>query len=98
MRLVPQAGELDAEALHRYLTFLWCPGEGTPLKQVRKLLPDEAMVVRATDRAALWSEIRAGTLFRTFASHLSDAQIDEAFQLVTREPMVRLLHGPPTKC
>lgn len=47
---------------------------------------------QAAWRAALGSEIRAGTLFRTFASHLSDAQIDEAFQLVTREPMVRLIH------
>ncbi len=54
LSLVPEARELDAAALHRYLSFLWCPGEGTPLKAVRKLLPGEAMVVRfRPDRAML---------------------------------------------
>ncbi len=44
--IVPEARELDAVALHRYLSFLWCPGEGTPLKMVRKLMPGEAMVLK----------------------------------------------------
>lgn len=44
-------------------------------------------------RAVLGSEIRTGALFRTFTSHLSDAQIDEAFHLVAREPMARLLRN-----
>lgn len=42
-------------------------------------------------RAVLGSEIRTGAMFRTFASQLSDAQIDEAFHLVAREPMARLI-------
>lgn len=42
-------------------------------------------------RAALGSEIRTGALFRSFAATLSDAQIDEAFQLVSRESMSRLI-------
>ena len=46
LHLVPERRELDAVALHRYLSFLWCPGAGTPLKSVRKLLPGEAMLVR----------------------------------------------------
>ncbi len=45
IRLVPEVRELDAVALHRYMSFLWCPGEGTPLKAVRKLSPGEAMWV-----------------------------------------------------
>jgi asparagine synthase (glutamine-hydrolysing) len=52
--LVPEAKELDVPALHRYLSFLWCPGEGTPLRGVRKLLPGEAMVVRAGKIARRW--------------------------------------------
>lgn len=47
--LAPQAPELrdlDIPALHRYLSFLWCPGEGTPLTAIRKVLPGEAMVVQ----------------------------------------------------
>lgn len=43
--LIPEARTLDPVALHRYLSFLWCPGEGTPLKAVRKVLPGEAMTV-----------------------------------------------------
>ena len=31
--------DLDLESINRYLTYLWCPGEGTPLKSVKKLSP-----------------------------------------------------------
>jgi len=44
--LIPEARELDLISLHRYLSFLWCPGAGTPLKAVRKVLPGEAIVLR----------------------------------------------------
>ena len=40
------AGKLDEIAIDRYLSFLWCPGEGTPMQQVRKLGPGEALWVR----------------------------------------------------
>ncbi|MSR44635.1 MAG: asparagine synthase (glutamine-hydrolyzing) [Phycisphaerales bacterium] len=54
--LVPEARELDPVALHRYLSFNWCPGEGTPLRAVRKVLPGEAMVIRAgrIERKWIW--------------------------------------------
>lgn len=59
LHLVPQARELDVASLHRYLSFLWCPGEGTPLKAVRKLLPGEAMVVRGgrVERCWTWYQL-----------------------------------------
>lgn len=43
INLNPLDGKLDYESINRYLTFLWCPGEGTPAKSVRKLGPGEAM-------------------------------------------------------
>ena len=46
MLLVPEAHELNKQALHRYLSFIWCPGEGTPLTDTHKVLPGEALVVR----------------------------------------------------
>lgn len=46
LSLVPETFELDIPSLHRYLSFLWCPGEGTPLLNVCKLLPGEAMFVQ----------------------------------------------------
>jgi len=56
LHLAPECRELDPMALRRYLTFLWCPGEGTPLKCVRKLDPGTLMVVRngRTERVDRW--------------------------------------------
>ncbi|MEI6066074.1 MAG: asparagine synthase (glutamine-hydrolyzing) [Methylococcaceae bacterium] len=67
--LVPEARELDVASLHRYLSFLWCPGEGTPLKAVRKLLPGEAIWVRAgqIERRWTWYQLPA---FRGVATDL----------------------------
>jgi asparagine synthase (glutamine-hydrolysing) len=45
--LMAGVGELDFAAIDRYLSFLWCPGEGTPTKEVRKLGPGEALWVRS---------------------------------------------------
>lgn len=36
----------DADTLHRLLTFLWCPGNGTLLREIRKLAPGEFMHIR----------------------------------------------------
>ncbi len=55
MLLVPAARDMDKVSLHRYLSFLWCPGEGTPLKVVRKLLPGEAIVVRSGRIERRWT-------------------------------------------
>lgn len=54
LKLVPKARELDVVSLHRYLSFLWCPGEGTPLKGIRKLGPGEAMLVRSGQIFRTW--------------------------------------------
>jgi len=56
LHLAPECRELDPAALRRYLTFLWCPGEGTPLKGVRKLDPGTSMFIRdgRTDRIDRW--------------------------------------------
>ncbi len=53
--LVPDARALDVAALHRYLSFLWCPGDGTPLRDVRKLAPGAAMVIRDGKIAKRWT-------------------------------------------
>lgn len=45
---------LDAVAINRYLSFLWCPGAGTPLKAVRKLGPGEAIWVKQGKISQHW--------------------------------------------
>jgi asparagine synthase (glutamine-hydrolysing) len=52
--LVPNLTDLDSEALNRYLSFLWCPGNGTPLKGVHKVEPGEAMWVRQGQIERRW--------------------------------------------
>jgi len=54
LSLLPDPQQLDHTALHRYLSFLWCPGEGTPIKGVRKLLPGEAVIVKQGRTTKRW--------------------------------------------
>ena len=44
--LLRSAMALDEESLLRYLTYLWCPGDGTPLASVRKLSPGQWLRVK----------------------------------------------------
>jgi len=56
--LMDGGGDIDPVSLVRYLTFLSCPGEGTLLRDVRKLEPGFAMVVRqgrVSKRQRYWS-------------------------------------------
>ena len=53
--LAPIDLTLDLSAIRRYLTFLWCPGEQTPLKHVKKLAPGSAMIIRNGEIARRWT-------------------------------------------
>lgn len=87
--LVPEARELDIPSLHRYLNFLWCPGEGTPLRGVRKLLPGEAMLVRDGKVTQRWAWYQL-PVFRGVTGTLSEADalsgtVDGLRQAVQRQ-------------
>lgn len=43
--LKPADEELNFKALSNYVRFLWSPGEDTPLKHVKKLLPGELLIL-----------------------------------------------------
>ena len=45
---------LDFASIQSYLTFLYCPGEGTPVKPINKLLPGEALVVKKGQIKKRW--------------------------------------------
>src|SRR5262249_32659604 len=45
LQLAPELRRISPPAIHRYLTYLWCPGPETALQDVRKLGPGEAMLV-----------------------------------------------------
>lgn len=88
LRLVPGLRELDVASLHRYLSFLWCPGEGTPLKAVRKLLPGEAIVLRngKIERRFTWYELPA---FRGVARDLDERASIEGTERFVRAAVQR---------
>jgi asparagine synthase (glutamine-hydrolysing) len=52
--LIEVATDLDEKSLQQYLSFLWCPGEGTPFRAVRKLGPGEALIVCAGQIKKHW--------------------------------------------
>lgn len=43
--------EINIEAIQDYMTFMWCAGEGTPLKSVSKLLPGSHITIKLNDVA-----------------------------------------------
>jgi len=55
LHLVPEVRELDIASIHRYLSFLWCPGNGTPLNGVYKLGPGEALWIRNGNIERSWT-------------------------------------------
>jgi asparagine synthase (glutamine-hydrolysing) len=55
MGLADVSREIDPGALRRYLTFLWCPGEQTLFKAVKKLDPGGAMILRDGAVARRWT-------------------------------------------
>lgn len=67
---------MDKVALDRYLTYLWCPGDGTPLQAVRKLLPGHAMWVRAgrVERCWEWHRLPMARS-RTLACRIKKASV-----------------------
>lgn len=102
LALTPEARELDLASLHRYLSFLWCPGEGTPLRAVRKLSPGEAMWVRAgrIERRWVWYELpifraNGGNLSQRDSVQLTEERLRQAVhrQLVADVPVGSFLSG-----
>ncbi|MCE2917721.1 MAG: asparagine synthase (glutamine-hydrolyzing) [Rubrivivax sp.] len=81
---------LDPVALHRYLSFLWCPGEGTPIAEVRQLGPGEAMLVRQgrVERRWTWYELPAR---RGVAATLAESDAPQAVHDALRTAVHRQL-------
>jgi asparagine synthase (glutamine-hydrolysing) len=57
--LVPELREVDRLSIARYLTYQFCPGDGTPLVGVKKLGPGELLHVRAgrAPRRGRWAPV-----------------------------------------
>ena len=55
---------IDAENINRYLTFMWCPGNGTPSKNFKKVGPGEYIKIKngKIDEKVSWYSLPSFTL------------------------------------
>ncbi len=45
LHLIKNNLEIDYESIQKYLTYLWCPGDGTPVTSIKKVLPGEVLTI-----------------------------------------------------
>ena len=91
MRLFPALTELDHDAIRSYFTFIYCPGEGTPLKGVTKLDPGSAILVRDGTIIRRWAYYEPPFLSQTPVRRSSDEinhALDEALRNAVSRQMI----------
>jgi asparagine synthase (glutamine-hydrolysing) len=54
VRLIGNINNLNYDSLQSYLTFLYCPGTGTPIESINKILPGHAMIVHEGKIKSSW--------------------------------------------
>ena len=88
LELVSEEKILDCVALDRYLSFLWCPGERTPLKNIKKLGPGEALWVKygKIERHFSWYSL---PVFRNIKPHMSEGEALFGVELHLRQAVHR---------
>jgi asparagine synthase (glutamine-hydrolysing) len=61
--LVKNIKEINFKALQNYLTYLYCPGKGTPIQSINKLLPGEALIINSGEIKKSWRWYRPPVFF-----------------------------------
>ena len=84
---------LDHSSIDNYLTYQWCPGEGTPFKGVRKLTPGVCMVVKGAQVQKI-STFYTPPVFRNIPKRSSDSaatlisQLDDELRQAVHSQML----------
>ncbi len=85
---------IDAVAIDRYLSYLWCPGEGTPSTQVRKLGPGEAMWVKQGVIRERFTWYRLPAFNRLASDTATQSSLTKADAIrFTEQHLRRAVHG-----
>ena len=88
--------EVDARALNGYLTHLWNPAISTPLKEVCKVRPGEAMIVREGRVENYWQWYRLPTVLRGHATQTRQrTTIDQTTSYLRRAVHRQLVSDVP---
>lgn len=94
--------ELDLDALDQYLSYLWCTAPRTPLKQVKKLEPGHALLVRGGQVIRHWryyeipygqSPLLTGTFNEISAELAERVKASVSRQLIADVPIGAFLSG-----
>jgi asparagine synthase (glutamine-hydrolysing) len=82
--------EIDREAIHYYLTYMWCPAPLTPLKSVRKLEPGNALQVRngRIDRQWQFYDIPIGQSTCRLSANEAQQQCSDLLEQAVKRQMV----------
>lgn len=88
--LMPFPSRLDEKSLKRYMAFLWCPGEGTPWQDVRKVNPGEAFWIRdgKIEERVVWHRL---PVFRIASNGMTEQQAIDGTVKRVREAVHRQL-------
>lgn len=93
--------EINYSAIHNYLTFLWCPAPNTMLKQVKKLLPGHALIIKNGKIEKMWeyydlpfNSIQHPTSLRSAIEQCDDLlQKAVSRQMISDSPLGAFLSG-----
>jgi asparagine synthase (glutamine-hydrolysing) len=78
--LMPKIRELDHAALRRYFSFIYCPGDATPFRAVRKLAPGTAMWVSKGKPVKTWSYFRLPALDHADEAMTKEEAVEGTYQ------------------
>lgn len=90
IHLIPNDKKIDFNSLNRYLSFLWCPGDGTPLSRVKKMLPAEAMIIHEGGVKKRWIWFKL-PIFRNIKANLSEINAIKGTEKHLKEAVKRQL-------
>lgn len=88
--LRPDLRALDGIALHQYLSFLWSPGNATPIKGIRKLSPGEALTISNGKVKKQWQWYSL-PFFRNSTDYVSEQEAISGVQETLRNAVYRQL-------
>ncbi len=89
VHFLPVNDDLDVASIERYLTFLWSPGTGTPLKGVKKLGPGEAMILRDGHIDRRWQWYRLPAFRMSSRRNMSEHEAINGTRSLLREAVHR---------
>lgn len=95
MSMLPELSDIDYDALRNYLSFIYCPGPGTPLKSVKKLEPGTALKICSGKIVKKWSFYKSPFLRARKQSMPLSVAVDETKRLLKQAVKRQMVSDVP---